>query len=162
MTMLAELLIGLIAEFGLDYVLQFLVNAGILPPSVLLQGQNALEHEQYLIEQLVQQTDVAVQHPSYGLNAIKTQVDRNAVDVTKLVAAINALSVQVSNLPTPPGEDSIAAQVWGYPNTGQDISAYDHLLYIERFAANLGYLASFTLQADPFLVVETSWKYPPD
>jgi len=151
-------LLELLAGVAVDELLAFLVNQGVLPAWVLGEQKAALEDEQYLIQQLVQQTDVAVQHPSYGLNAIKTQVDRNAVDVTKLVAAINALSIQVSNLPTPPGEGDIAQAVWTYQIGGPtDVQAGFHLQRLDNMRSHFQGRVAFPLQSDPFLIVDAPW-----
>jgi hypothetical protein len=160
--LLLEALAPLILEFGVEAVLQYLVDQGVFPAWVLGANNTAIESEPGLIEQLVQQTEVAVDSPAYGLQAIKTQVNRSAIDVGSILAAIDALSVQVSNLPVPPSAGSIAEQVWLVPPIEGEELPWNHLLYIENFCRNVGALAAFVLQTDPFLVVEAVWKYPPD
>lgn len=162
MAALAELLIALIAEFGLPAVLAFLVDEGILPAWVLGQTAAALEHEPYLIEQIAEATSLNVANPYYGLQAINTKVSRLNTDYAQILSAIESVSVQVSNLPIPASEDDIATRVWGYPNSGEGEPVYNHLIYLQHFMHHIGRLAAFTLQDDPFLVVEMSWKYPPD
>jgi len=162
MEVLIPLLEDLINLLGLDFVLRALVEAGVLPAWVLPDQNAAQEHEPYLIEQDVESIRQSIESTAYGLYAIKTQVNRNAVDVAGILSALSTIQTQISNIPAAPEAGTIAEQVWGYPNSGEDISAYSHLQLLERFAHMVGGLAAFVLQNDPFLVVETSWKYPPD
>jgi hypothetical protein len=84
------------------------------------------------------------------------------LDLASILEAIANLSIQVGNLPIPPSAVDISAQVWLQPPfEGEDLP-WNHVTYLERFARNVGGLAAFVLKEDPFLTVETSWKYPPD
>ena len=153
----------IIAYYGTRAVLQALVDEGIIPQEIAdLLGVGEPDITNTAVDQDVQQLQRTLDNPTTGLPGILTAVKRNAVDVTKITDALAAIQTQISNIPGAPSTGDIAAQVWGYPNSGQDIPAYDHLLYIERFAGLIGKAAAFVLQGDPFLLVETSWKYPPD
>jgi hypothetical protein len=158
----AAYLLDLIAAEGIDVVLAFLVDQGVLPSWILGEGNTALEHEPYLLEQLTGSTDAALSNPSTGLEAIYRLVQRQAVDVSSILSAIASLSTQVGNLPIPPESGDIASAVWSFKPTLEDDIAWNHLYFLENFAKNIGAFAAFPFQGDPFLIVETSWKYPPD
>lgn len=162
MELLLDALRAAIEAFGLDFVLRALVEAGVLPSWVLPDVFTAQEHEPYRIEQTVDSIANALASPTNGLDRIYQAAHGAAIDATAIAATLANIQTQISNLPIPPATDSIAAQVWGFPNSGEDIPAYSHLLYIERFAGTVGRGAAFIFQDDPFLVVKTSWKYPPD
>jgi len=163
---MAEALAALLYEFGAPLVIAWLIENGYLPAwvgdALGISTNQAVESEPYLIEQALDVVKQEATSNDHGLNAIMTQVRRFNVDNAALLAAVQNMQAQISNLPSPPSEGTIAEQVWGYPNSGEDVAAYQHLLWIERFAHTVGGLGAFLLQDDPFLVVQTSWKYPPD
>lgn len=162
MDLLIEILLPLIVEFGLNYVLQQLVDKGILPASVLAQAETAQEHEPFVIEDNVQHI---VQRLDVGMSSLDN-IANNARNTANSIAGIQAtlanLATQVANIPSAPGSDANAEAVWLYPNNGVDTTMGQHMAYFEYFMANVGELAAFILQNDPFLIVQTTWKYPPD
>jgi len=159
-------LVPILIQLGGPILIGWMIEQGIIPPwvgDVLgMSTDQAVESERLLIEQTVDATKQEVTSSDHGLNAIMTQVRRFNVDNSKLLQAVQNMQTQISNLPSAPSEDSIAAQVWGYPNVGEDIPAYQHLLLLERFAHNIDRLVEFPHKDDPFLLVRTGWKYPPD
>jgi hypothetical protein len=153
----------LLTYYTVNALIEALVQAGIIPAELApYLGVSLPDKTNAEVDQDVQQIQRTLDNPMSGLPGIITLVKRNALDVTSINSKLDNLTTQVSNLPSAPGVGDIAAQVWGYPNSGEDIPAYSHLLYIERFAGLIGKAAAFVLQGDPFLLVETSWKYPPD
>jgi hypothetical protein len=162
MAALAALLLDLIASEGLDVVLNYLVSAGVLPSWVIGQQASAVEHEPYLIEQYAQAVDGTVNNVAYGNAALSRQISRLNFDSAAILAAVNRTETAVSNLPVPPLSGDIASAVWSFAPTLESPIAWEHLSLLENFARNVGFLAAFPLQGDPFLTVETSWKYPPD
>jgi hypothetical protein len=153
----------LLLYYTTQALVEALVSAGIIPAELApYLGVSLPDKTNAEVDQDVKVVGDILNNPISGLPGILTAVKRNAVDVVGLNTKLDGLITQVSNLPAAPSSGDIAAQVWGYPNSGEDIPAYSHLLYIERFAGLIGKAAAFTLQGDPFLFVETSWKYPPD
>jgi hypothetical protein len=100
--------------------------------------------------------------PAYAVHVLH---DQEYADYTALDAKLDSILAAFGDIPSPiepPTEGDIASAVWSFRATLEDEIAWNHLLFIENFAKNLGELASFTLQYDPFLIVEASWKYPAD
>jgi hypothetical protein len=125
----------------------------------------AHEHVEYAIEGSAVATSLAVANPTYGLSAIHADV---AAAQAAIIAALDGLVVTLPVEPpawytSPPSGGDTALAVWGaYIVEGEAYTAGQHLIYLEAFASNIGRAAAFVLQNDPFLVVEASWKYPPD
>jgi len=156
--------------------------------SILSQNQLAQEARDFASAAYVSAnaTEIAVFNQTYGLKAAHNErvamnnatLDRDSVVAVNLdglyhqgeaiLAAIGEPSQATTpptwwvTPPTPPATGDIASAVWSFAPTLQDPTAWDHLDKIENFARNIGFLAAFPLQSDPFLMVETSWKYPPD
>jgi hypothetical protein len=160
---IAEAIGELLLYYGVQAILDELVAEGVIPPELApYLGLTPPGESTNQIGEDVQQIQRTLDNQTTGLPGIITLVKRNAVDVATITDALANLSTQVANLPSAPGVGDIAAEVWGYPNSGEDVPAYTHLLYLENFARNVGGLAAFVLKGDPFLIVEASWKYPPD
>lgn len=153
----------LLTYYTVNALIEALVQAGIIPAELApYLGVSLPDKTNAEVDQDVQQIQRTLDNTDGGLPGIMKAINRTALDKTQILDALDNLTTQVSNIPSAPSVGDIAAQVWGYPNSGEDIPAYSHLLYLENFARNIGALAAFVLKGDPFLIVETSWKYPPD
>ena len=161
-----ELLRDLLVAFGLPAVIGWLVEQGYLPSWVAdvlgLSSDQAKEHEPFNIETMVQNAELAIINPYYGLQAINAKIQRSANDYAAILAAIANISTQVSNLPAPPSTGAIAAEVWLVPPFEGEDTGWNHLTYLERYAALTSLYGSWPWKQDPRFVVAGSFKYPPD
>jgi hypothetical protein len=153
----------LLLYFGAQAVLEELVKEGIIPAELApYLGITLPDITNQAVDDDVNKIYRLLTSPDGGLDSIMKNINGNRVDITTLNNALADIRTAVANIPSAPGVADIAAQVWGYPNVGDDVPAYTHLLWIERFTGTVGKAAAFVFQGDPFLLVETQWKYPPD
>ena len=153
----------LLTYYTVQALVEALVEAGIIPAELApLLGAQLPDVSGTQIDQDVQQIQRTLDDQTNGLPGIITLVKRTALDKTDILNKLDQLVTQVSNIPAAPGVGDIAAQVWGYPNSGEDIPAYTHLLYLERYAALTSQYGSWPWLADPMFTVSGAFKYPPD
>jgi len=135
-------------------------------------GGIAQESQQYQIQKLATYTHDAVTSVVYGLEVLNnrlinldSQVAAAYEGILSQMSIDRALTEPPAWYTVPPAitpTSDIASAVWSFALTLESPIAWEHLSLLENFARNVGFLAAFPLQGDPFLTVETSWKYPPD
>jgi hypothetical protein len=162
MAALLAAIAGAIAEFGLDAVIAFLVEQGILPAWMGGEEDVARESTPYAIQEHVAAIRAQVESFYSGLAAINTRVMTLNTDQQQVVNAIEALSVQVAALPVPPTGGDNASAVWEYRAFEGDETTWQHLSWIERYAALTSQYGSWPWHEDPNFAVSGSFKYPPD
>jgi len=160
---IVPILEDLLTYYTVQALIEGLVEVGIIPADLApLLGVAVPDLTNTQVDQDVQQVQRTLDSTDGGLPGIMTLLKRTALDKTDILNALQALSTQVSNLPSAPGVGDIAAQVWGWPNSGEDVSAYTHLLYLERYAALTSQYGSWPWLSDPMFTVSGAFKYPPD
>jgi len=149
------LLLPIILEFGIEAVLQALVDNGYLPASVLgEQVDTAREHEPYIIEQMTEAASLNVADPRWGNHALLDAIHRAVIDIN--AHTDNALAGLVINLPdTPPawwipptsGGD-IATEVWNWELPNMHYQTYVPMQFMAIAAQELG-LSVLPMAGDP-------------